>query len=471
MNFRSGYTILVLVFFRISESVVLPAGFFEKEVAKGLSSPVGMAIAPDNRVLVGGQQGTVWVLKNDSLLPEPMLTLKTDSHMERGLMGLALHPDFPSSPYLYIYYTALSPTAHNRLSRFPISGDRADASKEEVLFDLPEIGPAIYHMGGGLQFGADGKLYCGIGDHEKPDLARNPASPFGKILRVNPDGSIPQDNPFFDSASGIARAIWAFGLRNPFTLGARRNTGGIYAGDVGESSFEEVDEIVMGGNFGWPYAEGPSPDRNFLKPVFAYSHNDGCAITGGDFYQPVQSRFPAGYAGKYFFADFCRGWIRTVDPADGKVGDFLAGGSFPTGLRISPEGHLYYLSRGYATGDIKPETSKVFKVYYGTAGDGVIFSRMETGTGPGDPLLVLSGHARAGASMRIRLLAPKPRAIRLELRDGQGSLQAILADRPRFQGELDLSWTPGARNSEGIVFLVLKSGNKSWARKILYQKN
>lgn len=131
------------------------------------------------------------------------MSLKADAYGQCGLMSLAVDPDFPASPYLYVYYSVPLPASHNRLSRFPIAGDLADSSKEEILLELPAIGTAVWHMGGGIAFGPDGKLYCGVGDHQKPAEAQNAASPFGKILRINRDGSIPTDGPVYATATGL----------------------------------------------------------------------------------------------------------------------------------------------------------------------------------------------------------------------------------------------------------------------------
>ncbi|MDB5104373.1 MAG: hypothetical protein JWP91_2062 [Fibrobacteres bacterium] len=463
-------------------TAALPAGFTEKEVAKGLSSPSGMAIAADGRVFIAEQEGRVLVLKRDSLLVRPVLTLKVESHDERGLTGIALDPDFPASPYLYVYYTAPSPSSHNRLSRFAISGDEADAAQEQVLFDLPDIGAAIWHMGGGLAFGKEGKLYCGVGDHQKPAEARNPDSPFGKVLRINRDGSIPSDNPRYASAMGIARAVWASGLRNPFSLAAGPGGVPLLANDVGESSFEEIDDVTAGGDFGWPSNEGPGPDAAYAGPLLAYGHNDGCAVMGGDFYRPDRPLylFPPEYDGKYFFADFCDGWIRTADPAAaGGPGSaaaipaaFSDKAAFPTKLRIAPDGSLYYLSRGYATGNIKPGVSKLFRIRYGEGGigirkDGTDRTPARNGS---DPRILITGSGSAGG-FRIRIGTPaNPDAfpwIRVEIRDRLGRLRATLAENRPWQGNLDLSWMPVIGHREGLAFLVVRSAGRVWSRPLV----
>ncbi len=464
MNGKPPVPVFLIVLSLIGAAAAskVPEGFTEKEVAQGVSSPAGIAIAPDGRVFFGEQEGTVRVLKNNILLSDAALSLKIDFKEERGLLGVALDPEFPASPYLYVYYTALSPASHNRLSRFPVTGDRADSSKEEILLDLPDVGDAVWHMGGGIAFDRQGKLFLGVGEHQKPAESANLASPFGKVLRVNRDGSIPTDNPFYATATGLARAIWAYGLRNPFTLAARPDSG-VLVNDVGESSLEEIDIITAGGNFGWPFSEGKSSDPKVIAPQYSYYHADGCAIMGGEFYRPAHASFPAAYAGKYFFTDFCNGWIRAMDPATGKADGFLEQASFPTGLKIAPDGSLYYLSRGYQTGAIQHAVSKVFRVYYGD-GSAIRDPGLASRNAISSPRLSVFSPDLSSQAFRIRIDMPAMNAVHVEIRDAQGKTQAMLADLPRFQGRLDLSWSPGPQTAGGVYFAVLVSGGNAWTR-------
>src|SRR5262249_34849079 len=150
----------------------------------------------------------------------------------------------------------------------------------------------------------------------------------------------------FPQATGANRAIWALGLRNPFTFAFQNGTGQMFINDVGESTWEEIDLGVAGTNYGWPVCEGACGSPNFLNPIFQYSHvNGACAITGGAFYNPAVNQFPAEYTGVYFFADLCGGWIHKLDPAH-QVSDFATGLSNPVDLKVSADGSLYYLERG-----------------------------------------------------------------------------------------------------------------------------
>src|SRR6185295_11256321 len=171
----------------------------------------------DGRAFVAQQNGIIRIIENDALVPTPFVSLSVDSSGERGLLGITLDPDFDHNHYLYVYYTASSPTSHNRVSRLTANGDKMVPGSEQVLIDLPSIGTAIWHMGGAVHFGPDGKLYVSAGDQQNTSNPQSLENPFGKILRINADGSIPTDNPFYNATTGVNRAIWAYGLRNPYT--------------------------------------------------------------------------------------------------------------------------------------------------------------------------------------------------------------------------------------------------------------
>jgi hypothetical protein len=226
----------------------------------------------------------------------------------------------------------------------------AVAGSERVLFELDPLSSALNHNGGAIHVGNDGKLYVAVGDNVNSQNAQSFGNLFGKILRLNRDGSIPSDNPFLQRTTGRNRAIWALGLRNPFTTTFQRSTGRLFINDVGQDTYEEVNVGIAGANFGWPYAEGPSADTRYKKdPLHFYGHTNGaCAITGGAFYAAPVMPFPSGDHGKYFFADYCGGWIRRLDPTTGAVTAFASGIAQPVDLEVGRDGALYYLSRSGA---------------------------------------------------------------------------------------------------------------------------
>jgi glucose/arabinose dehydrogenase len=340
-----------------ADATVLPSGFTETQIG-GLTDPTAMEFAPDGRLFICQQGGALRVVKNGALLAAPFLTVTVEASGERGLLGVAFDPGFATNRFIYVYYTATTPAVHNRVSRFTASAANPDvvqAGSEFVLLDLENLG-ATNHNGGALHFGADGKLYVAVGENAVPSNAQTLANKLGKILRLNPDGTIPTDNPFFNAASGTNRAIWAMGLRNPYTFDVRRTTGTILINDVGQNLWEEINVGAGGANYGWPTCEGacPSPaptpavrpPNAFTEPVFQYVHDGStCAVTGGVFYDPATQQFPNTYVGKYFYADLCAGWIRLFDPATRATSAFAEGVPNPVDLKVSSDGSLWYLAR------------------------------------------------------------------------------------------------------------------------------
>lgn len=315
-----------------------------------------MTVLPDSRVLVLEQDGLIHAVKNDALLGTPFYQVQdVDTFAERGCLGITPDPNFAVNQYVYVYCTVKNgSTSRNRVLRLTAAGDVALPASEQVILELPDVPDGVqWHMGGPLRFGVDGKLYVGVGGHEDlwidppaSSFSQNVASPFGKVLRINPDGSFPADNPFFNTP-GAYRGNYLLGFRNPYAIDVQPNTGLLYINDVGAGSFEEINRAIPGANYAWPVSEGKTSDTRFTNAVFEYGRTDGCAITGGIFYNPPTTQFPAPYAGKYLFADYCSGWIRMLDPANPAAGaqDFVSGIDSPVALATAPDGSLYYLAR------------------------------------------------------------------------------------------------------------------------------
>src|SRR4026209_34383 len=169
---------------RITSAATVPTGFTDAVVAGGLTNPTAMALAPDGRIFVCEQGGALRVIKNGALLPTPFLTVTVNSSGERGLLGIAFDPNFVSNQLVYIYYTATTPTIHNRISRFTASGDVALAGSEVVVMDMPNLSTATNHNGGALHFGPDGNLYAAIGDNANGANAQSLNTRLGKLLRI-----------------------------------------------------------------------------------------------------------------------------------------------------------------------------------------------------------------------------------------------------------------------------------------------
>lgn len=338
-----------------SGDATLPGGFSETLVAGGLSSPTAMAFAPDGSLLVTEQRGRLRIVDGGGDAPVALdLSDRTDPQGERGLLGVAADPEFALTGYVYVYFTRKAvgkAPVHNRVMRFTLDGGgRAVPGSGRLILRLDNLSPAKNHNGGAIHFGADGKLYIAVGDNADRANARMLSNLKGKMLRIEKNGSIPKDNPFFGLASGKNKAIWARGLRNPFSFAVRPANGVIFINDVGQKRWEEINRGKPGASYGWPDFEGPEADPRFSPPIFAYRHGEGpatgCAITGGAFYVPEAPNFPEERVGDYFFADFCSGWIRTFDPANGGSEPFAQGLSLPVDLKVGPEGHLYVLERG-----------------------------------------------------------------------------------------------------------------------------
>ncbi|MDP8973565.1 MAG: PQQ-dependent sugar dehydrogenase [Actinomycetota bacterium] len=268
--------------------------------------------------------------------------------------------------YVYVYYTTVDTSVHNRVSRFPATEDTngnvvTEVEEEEILFELPPLS-ATNHNGGAIHFGQgegeEDKLYVAVGENARPSAAQPLGTTLGKMLRINKDGSIPTDNPFNARTAGDNQAIWALGLRNPYSFDVQSETGRIFINDVGQKVWEEINDGVPGANYGWPVFEGPYRYKKKGKKrrgyygyplLHAYTHGSGCAITGGAFYNPpsdANSPFPDDYLGDYFFADFCGGWIARYDIATDTATSFASGdGEFPVDLKVGSEGDLFFLAR------------------------------------------------------------------------------------------------------------------------------
>lgn len=341
----------ILLVYHQSFAATLPSGFSETRIAAGLTDPTAMAFAPDGRLFVCLQGGQLRLIKDGALLDQPFLTVTVDATGERGLLGVAFDPGFAVNNFIYIYYTVASTPRHNRVSRFTAAGDTTVPGSETVILELEDLSTATNHNGGALHFGPDDRLYVAVGENADGQNAQTLSNRLGKLLRINADGTIPSDNPFFNQATGDNRAIWALGLRNPFTFAFQSGTGRLFINDVGANAWEEINDGNAGANYGWPDTEGPTTDTRYLSPIFAYQTGSGqppaCAISGGTFYNPPLDQFPMEFIGQYFFADFCGGWIRQLDPANPATAPFFARDiALPVDLQVGPDGSLYYLARG-----------------------------------------------------------------------------------------------------------------------------
>ena len=314
-------------------------------VGDGLNGPSGFEIAPDGRIFILERSGKIKIVKNGTLLPTPFADLPSEDTGDRGLIGIAFDPDFGvSNHFVYFYYTGHD--LLNHLVRFNAPDDVATEGPLELF--RTSSPSQLLHVGGSIRFGPDGKLYFAVGDNGHGPNAQDLSNPHGKILRINRDGSIPADNPFVGQP-GKLPAIWAYGLRNPWRFQFDSATGRLYGGDVGDFGWEEINRIVMGGNYGWPLHEGicASNCAGFINPIYAYPHaEESAAITVGPVYR--SSMFPSEYQGDFFFGDYAKGFIRNADlDSNGDVAavhEFDEQAGSVVDLKVAPDGSLYYIT-------------------------------------------------------------------------------------------------------------------------------
>ena len=213
----------MLTAFLTTQAHALPPGFIDELITDGIAAPTAIAVAPDGRLFVTEQGGAVRVVKGGVLLSQPFVRLTVDSSGERGLLGIALHPDFATNGFVYVYHTVAGSPARNHVTRFTADGDVALAGSAVAILTLDPLSDATYHNGGAIHFSPGGKLFVAVGENTEASNAQSLNNRLGKILRINPDRTIPPDNlstfpGIAGSTTGASRAIWAVGLRNPYHL-------------------------------------------------------------------------------------------------------------------------------------------------------------------------------------------------------------------------------------------------------------
>lgn len=384
---------LFIAIHSIAVAQTLPTGFSVNTVATGINRPTMMAFAPDGRLFICQQQGQIRIVKNGTLLANNFASFTVNSNGERGLLGLAFDPNFSTNNYIYIYYT-VSNAANNRLSRITANGDLMQAGSEVVLLNFDPLSSATNHNGGFIKFGKDGKLYVALGENANRPNSQNLNTYLGKLLRLSIDNSIPSnpkatpptDNPFYNSATTIqGKSVWSMGLRNPFSFDIHPTSGKIYVNDVGGGAYEEInDASVAGKNFGWDTQEGP-PEVGFDAAVYYYSQNTptqsgeptGCAITGGTFFSPTSTNYPNQYNNKYYFIDYCNGWLRYINPSSPPPPNTPISSTFGSNLgaglvcmATGPDGNLYFLQRNNS----QTSNSSLKKIIYTSNGSAPVIT-------------------------------------------------------------------------------------------------
>lgn len=336
-----------------AQSLPNPENTVWREIAGGLDRPTDITSPRDGsgRVFVLEQVGRIRIIQNGQLVPTPYLDISNivgSNASERGLLGLAFHPQYAENGFFFVNYTDRD--GNTRIARFSVSGsdpNQADPASRLELIRIQQ--PYGNHNGGALAFGPDGYLYAGLGDGgsagDPLDAGQSLNTLLGKILRFDVDGgqpyAIPADNPF--AAGGGEAEIWAYGLRNPWKIAFDRASGDLYIADVGQNQWEEVNFTPAGSpgglNYGWRLMEasydysGTFYDTSALVlPVAEYTRNDGCSVSGGQVYR---GQSLPGWQGVYLYGDFCSGNIwGLLKTGDGFENRLL----FRTGFRISTFG-------------------------------------------------------------------------------------------------------------------------------------
>ncbi len=365
--------LLLLSYVDINCQKLLP-GFKAEKLFTGLN-PTTFTFGPEGRIFLLDKSGKVLIINTEGeLLAAPLISLEIDDFNERGLSGIAFHPRFEDFPYVYLYYSVKTKN-RNRVSRFRINGNQVVPNSEEVLIELNTLSGFI-HNGGRLVFDREEYLYVSVGDGADKWSAQSSKSLLGKILRLDAEGNIPVDNPYFGIYENEYQSIWASGLRNPFSMSINRHTGQLFVGDVGDGKWEEINEILPGKNFGWPYVEGPAFDQevptNYRPPHYVYNHDVGCAILGVTVLDQASS-YPDTYQNNLFYADYCKGTIHYLDGHEDHSHLFASDFERPVDIQVSPQGELYVLTRkGLGGGSIEDNTSteqgELWRISY--VGDG-----------------------------------------------------------------------------------------------------
>lgn len=422
-------TLLFALSFVQAQSPKFPSGFIHEKIA-GLDFPVSIAFGPDDDIYLAGQEGKVKLIRHGKIVDQNLIQLDSVySHKEKGLLDIALDPNFKINGCIYLYYTinmkghvhegtTLTGTpVRNKIARYTLENDKVLPNSKKNLLDLdiiPSFLVNFNHDGGTMHFGPDGKLYVAVGENTLwcsakcfnilstnsacgptwivPTTSQDYGSYHGKLLRIKSDGSAPDDNPYYSAptpATTHQKYFHAMGLRNPFTFHFKKGTSDIYFNDVGSGGTNQREEINKiskdaGKNFGWPTGEGSINNANYVNPVYAYKGRNcrqvpansgnyvcdslassiysGCAIVGGVFYQPSKSNWPSEYQNKYFFMDFCNGWINTLDvdhpsvvtnfatSLSGNYTSNSSGGNGSLFLEVSEDGAMYHLTRSQSSG-------------------------------------------------------------------------------------------------------------------------
>jgi aldose sugar dehydrogenase len=366
----SGHTVTerITVSGDVPPATGTPTGFETTPIVTGLDGPTDFRFLPDGRILIAEKGGAIKVATSGGQVQSnPVVTIPVDSDFSRGVEGLAVDPNFAQNGRIYVAY--INTNHVEQLSRFttvtdPGTGAITVVPNSEKVLVLGTETAADDHFGGTLAFGPDGDLYWGVGDNgyfvdnaaNISQDSQNLGNIYGKVLRINPDGTVPSNNPYVGVAGALPQ-IYANGFRNPFR-GNFTPTGKLLVGDVGQTTWEEIDLVTAGGNYGWPLAEGVCPGAGecdpgvvpgqLVNPIYTYNHDGGSnSITAVLPYSGAT--FGPAYQNTVFFADFSRGWIEYVTcngsyTSCGNPTMFNPNAGSTVSLQEGPDGAIYQLT-------------------------------------------------------------------------------------------------------------------------------
>lgn len=333
-------------------------------VTTGLTKPLYLTHAHDQRIFIVQQKGQVLALESGQEKPTPFLDIQTrvgSQGNEQGLLSIAFHPDYQTNGFFYVNYTDLK--GSTVIARYQVSTDpgRADEKSETILLTIPQ--PYANHNGGHILFGSDGYLYVGMGDGGAANDPHNHGQSLdtllGKILRLDVNHGVPygvpSDNPFINTPN-TRPEIWSYGWRNPWRLAFDTETGDLYVADVGQNQYEEVHVELAGSqggqNYGWRLMEASHcfnpttcnpAELGVVMPVAEYPHSQGCSVTGGYVYRG--QKFPQ-LTGVYIYADYCTGTVWGLrHEADGawSQAKLLDSGKIVSSFGLDSTGEMYLL--------------------------------------------------------------------------------------------------------------------------------
>ncbi len=306
--FLSGYTV----------SAQLPSGFVAKKLTGNvINEATSMAHAPDGRIFLAERSGAVKVYKTDGTV-STVHTVATTTASEQGLLGITLHTNFATNGKCYVYYTNTAKTLHY-LDVIVINASNTVSSVTRIM----EFDPILngFHNGGAMLF-KNNHLYICIGESNVPAQSSMLDTYRGKVLRLLEDGQPAPGNPYFNTpgANRQQKSIWAIGMRNPWAMSLEPVSGKIFVVNVG-GNYEEIDDVTnpdaaKNYDYGWGAQgkSGPDQNANTIFAAFYYGHTGwGCAITSGAAFNPSSTNYPAQYKNRFYFTDWCSGWLRSFD--------------------------------------------------------------------------------------------------------------------------------------------------------------